>query len=64
VLGVPLIVLGAVIAAAGYVEWIRNQRALRRGAPLPRSVLPQILAGTITGVAIIAAIILLVSALR
>ncbi len=64
VLGVPLIVLGAVIAASGYVEWIRNQRALRRGAPLPRSVLPQILAGTITGVAIIAAIILLVSALR
>ena len=64
VLGVPLIVLGAFIAAAGYAEWLRNQRALRRGTPLPRSVLPQILAGTITGVAVIAAVILLVSALR
>ena len=64
VLGVPLIVLGAVIAAAGYVEWTRNQRALRRGTPLPRSLLPQILAGTITGIAVIAAAVLLVSALR
>ncbi len=64
VLGVPLIVLGAVIAVAGYGEWARNQRALRRGAPLPRSVLPQMLAGTITGVAVVAAVILLVSALR
>jgi putative membrane protein len=64
VLGVPLIVLGAVIAAAGYGEWTRNQQALRRGAPLPRSVLPQILAGTITGIAVIAAVVLLVSALR
>ncbi len=64
VLGVPLIVLGAVIAAAGYAEWTRNQQALRRGAPLPRSVLPQVLAGTITGVAVVAAVVLLVSALR
>ena len=64
VLGVPLIVLGAVIAVAGYAEWLGNQKALRRGTPLPRSVLPQILAGTITGIAVIAAVILLVSALR
>ena len=64
VLGVPLIVLGAVIAAAGYADWTRNQQALRRGAPLPRSLLPQILAGTITGVAVIAAVVLLVSGLR
>ena len=64
ILGVPLIVLGAVIAAAGYAEWVRNQHALRRGTPLPRSLLPQILAGTIIGVAIIAAVIVLVSALR
>ena len=30
-LGVPLIVLGAVLAIAAYAEWVRNQRALRRG---------------------------------
>jgi putative membrane protein len=64
VLGVPLIVLGALIAVAGYGDWTRNQRSLRRGTPLPRSVLPGILAGTITGIAVIAAVVLLVSALR
>src|SRR5580698_11264715 len=44
VLGVPLIVIGAVIAIVSYVQWMHSQQALRRGQPLPRSVLPQILA--------------------
>ena len=61
-LGVPLIVLGAVIAVVSYLQWGRNQRALRRGGPLPRSLLPQILAVTITGMAVIAAVVLLLSA--
>jgi len=34
-LGVPLIALGAVLAIVAYSEWVRNQRALRRGEPLP-----------------------------
>jgi len=63
-LGLPLIALGAVLAVAAYVEWVRSQRALRRGDPLPHSVLPWILTATITGIAIIAAIVLLISALR
>ena len=63
-LGVPLIVLGAVLAVVAYGEWMRNQRALRRGDPLPRSVMPWILAATIAGMAIISAIVLLISALR
>ena len=63
-LGLPLIVLGAVLAVAAYAEWVRSQRALRRGEPLPRSVLPWILAVTITAIAVIAAVVLLVSALR
>ena len=63
-LGVPLIVLGAVLAVAAYTEWVRNQRALRRGEPMPTSIIPWILAATITGIAIIAAIVLLLSALR
>ena len=63
-LGVPLIVLGAVLAIVAYGEWVRNQRALRRGDPLPRSVMPWILAATIAGMAIISAIVLLISALR
>jgi putative membrane protein len=63
-LGVPLIVLGAVLAVAAYTEWVKNQRALRRGDPLPRSVMPWILAATIAGMAIISAIVLLLSAIR
>jgi putative membrane protein len=63
-LGVPLIVLGAGVAVTAYVEWRRTQLALRRGTPLPRSVLPQLLSGTITGVAVLAAAVLLVSAVR
>ena len=63
-LGVPLIVLGAGVSVTAYVEWQRTQMALRRGAPVPRSVLPLILAATITGVAALSAAVLLVSAVR
>lgn len=63
VLGVPLIVIGAVIAIVSYIQWVHSQQALRRGQPLPRSVLPQILAISITIIAAIAAAVLLVSAL-
>ena len=64
VLGLPMILLGAVIAVAAYVEWGRNQRALRSGEPLPRSAMPWILVVTIVGVALISAVVLLVSAVR
>ena len=63
-LGVPLIALGAVLAVVAYGEWVRNQRALRRDEPLPRSAVPTVLAGTVAGMAVIAAVVLLVSALR
>jgi len=62
-IGVPLIVLGAVVAAAGYLEWARNQRALRRGDPMPKSLLPVVLTVTITCVAVVSAIVLLLSAI-
>src|ERR1700735_1923222 len=42
VLGVPLSVIGAVIAITSYTQWVRSQQAIRRGEPLPRSVLPKI----------------------
>lgn len=64
VLGIPLIVLGAVIAVAAYWEMTRNQSAMRRGQPLPRSVVPWLLAITIAGVAVLAAVIVLLSATR
>jgi putative membrane protein len=64
VLGVPLIVFGAVVAVAAYGEWVRSQRALRLGRPLPRSVMPRLLAAVITVIAVIAAVVVLASALR
>jgi putative membrane protein len=63
-LGLPLIALGAVLAVTAYTEWVRNQHALRRGEPMPRSVLPWILSATVTLIAIIAAVVLLISAAR
>jgi putative membrane protein len=64
VLGVPLIMFGAVVAVAAYGEWVRSQRAMRLGRPLPRSVMPRLLAAVITVIGIIAAVVVLISALR
>ena len=64
VLGVPLIVFGAVVAVVAYAEWVKSQRALRRGEPLPRSIMPRLLTVVITAMAVIAAVVVLVSALR
>jgi putative membrane protein len=63
-IGVPLIVLGALVAVTGYAEWVRNQRALRRGLPLPRSVLPVLLTVTITAIGLLSGVVLLLSAIR
>jgi putative membrane protein len=63
-IGVPLIVLGGIVAVAGYVEWVRSRQALRRGEPVPRSFLPVILTATITAVAVLSAVVLLLSAVR
>lgn len=64
VLGVPLIVFGAIVAVAAYGDWGRSQRAMRHGQPLPRSLMPRLLAAVITVIAVIAAVVVLVSSLR
>lgn len=64
VLGVPLIAFGAIVVVVAYWEWGRNQHALRHGVPLPRSVLPILLAAVIAVMAVISAVVLLVSAVR
>ena len=64
VLGVPLIVFGAVVAVVAYGEWVKSQRAMRHGQPLPRSVMPRLLTAVIAIIAVIAAVVILVSALR
>ncbi|MCH9815512.1 MAG: DUF202 domain-containing protein [Actinomycetia bacterium] len=35
VIGLVAVILGAVIAVAGYLHWGRVQQAMRRGRPLP-----------------------------
>lgn len=46
-----------------YRKWKGNQRALRRGEPLGRSPLPHFLAVTVAGIGLVAAAIVLLSAL-
>ena len=61
-LGIPLILLGAIVAVVSYLEWDANQRALRRGDPPRHSRLPLFLAVIIALVALAAAMLALISA--
>ena len=63
-LGVPLIAIGAGIAVVGYWQWEGNQKALRRGEPIRRSSLPRFLAAAIAALAIVTAVVLLLSAMH
>jgi putative membrane protein len=58
-IGVPLIVLGAVLAAVSYRRWDANERAMRLRQPLPPSHLGGILAAGIALAALIAAVVAL-----
>jgi uncharacterized membrane protein YidH (DUF202 family) len=64
VLGVPLIVFGAVVAVTAYLEWVRNQRAMRLRQPLSQSVMPKLLAVVVAAMGVISGVVVLVSALR
>ena len=64
VLGVPLIVFGAIVAVTAYLEWTRSRWAMRHGQPLPRSVMPMILSVVIAVMAVLSAVVVLASALR
>jgi putative membrane protein len=57
ILGLPLVVLGAVVAATSLWNWKANERAMRRSEPLPRSPMPYVLAGGVVAVAIIGTIL-------
>ncbi|BFV61172.1 DUF202 domain-containing protein [Kitasatospora sp. CMC57] len=61
-LGVPLIVLAAVVAVASYREWDRDQTALRLGRPLPPSALPRIIAVVVAAECVLAAVLVVLSA--
>ena len=56
-LGLPLIALGAVVAAESLRQWRANDRAMRRHEPLPHSIMPLVLAGGIVVVGVIAVVV-------
>ncbi|MEV4220464.1 DUF202 domain-containing protein [Nonomuraea sp. NPDC049725] len=58
-LALPLILLGALLPGGAYLEWRRNQRALRHGRPLPSSPLPRILVLVLMCVAVAAGVLAL-----
>ncbi len=63
-LGVPLIVFGALVAVTAYREWTKSQWAMRHGQPLPRSIMPTIMTVIIATMAVASAVVVLVSAFR
>jgi putative membrane protein len=56
-LGIPLIGLGAIVAVESFRHWKANDKAMRRGEPLPRSYMPVVLAAGICVVAVIAVVV-------
>ena len=57
ILGLPLIALGAILAITSFISWRSNERAMRRGEPLPRSVMPLVLCVGIVVVGTLAIVI-------
>jgi putative membrane protein len=57
-IGLPLIALGTLTAAAAYHQWAANERAIRAGTPIPRSLL----AAAVTGVVVVVTTLALVLA--
>ena len=57
VLGLPLIALGAILAVTSFVNWRANERAMRRGEPLPRSIMPLVLCAGIVVVGLLAIVV-------
>ena len=56
-IGIPLIVLGIVIALVSLRQWRMNERAMEAGEPLPSSPLPVLIALVIGVTAIIALVL-------
>jgi putative membrane protein len=63
VLGLPLIVLGAVLAIASLRNWDLNERCLRMALPLPYPRTPRLLAYGIGVVSVATAIVVIVDAI-
>jgi len=56
-IGLPLIAVGVVVSLASFSQWRRNERAMRNSEPLPRSVLPMLVAVAVALSAVIALVL-------
>ena len=61
-IGLPLIAGGLVLAAGSFFQWLRNERAMRLGQPLPRSVLMPGVAVVVAVTAAIAIVLVVIDA--
>ena len=57
ILGIPLIALGALVAATSFTQWKANERAMRQRRPLPKSAMPLVLSIGIGVMSIIAIVL-------
>lgn len=64
VVGALLAALAVVTAAAGIRRWSRVDAAMRRGLPLPRHRTPLVLSAGLVVVAVIALVLVLITAVR
>jgi putative membrane protein len=63
IIAVPLIVLGAALALAGYLHWEDSERAMRLGRPLRYSWMPRVLTGGVALIALLGGILAVVDRL-
>ncbi|HEX4905820.1 MAG TPA: DUF202 domain-containing protein [Acidimicrobiales bacterium] len=61
VLGVPIVLLGGLLAALSFSRWERNEEAMRADRALPRSILPRLLAVGVTAGGLAAVVMVLVA---
>jgi putative membrane protein len=55
------VLLGTAVSATAWSRWVRTQRAMRIGAPLPLPRLAPVLAFGIAAIALIAVVLLVVT---
>ena len=60
-LGVPIVLLGGLLAALSFSRWERNEAAMREDRALPRSILPRLLALGVTAGGVAAVVMVLVA---
>ena len=61
VLSVCLVLLGSAVSATAWSRWVRSQRAMRLGAPLPVPRLAPLLSFGIAAIALITVVLLVVA---